>query len=86
MSEILNWGKWNHYKEKFKEKGFNLKIEVERKGYRNCDKPPRKFEDINDFKIFINGEYNMQFHWISFDVLDCILWSYLNGMELMEKK
>lgn len=86
MTEVLTWGKWEHYKKKFKAKGFELKVEVERKGYRNCDKGPRTFDDINDFKIFINGKYNMQFHLISFDILDCILFSYLNGMKLMEEK
>lgn len=86
MTEIVNWGKWSYYVKKFKAKGFTLKIEVERKGYRKCDKGPRgSMEDVNEFTIYIDGKYNMKFSWISFDILDCILLSYLRGMELIKK-
>ena len=86
MIEEITWGKTHvHYKPKFKEYGFDLKVELERKGYRNCDKG-RTLDDFNDFTIYINGEYNMRYHGISFDLLDCILFGYVNAFELMEKR
>lgn len=86
--EEIIWGKTHdHYKPKFKKYGFELKVEVVRHGYRDVSKGGRGgMEDFNDFWIYIDGECNMHYRGISFDILDCILFGYVNAFILMEGK
>lgn len=80
MEEAKNWAKYSYYQDRFKEKGFILKLEFKRRKYKGV------MNRMNDFTIYIDGEYKMNYHFITFDIIDCILLSMIIAIELMEKK
>jgi len=83
MKEEITWGKTHdYYKPLFKERGFELKVIVERRGYSG----ENVRNDVNDFWINIDGWHEVRFSGISFDILDCILFSYISAFKLKEER